>query len=221
VLLGEFRGGEERVSREGGGSSWLLIVFIAVVMIGVGVAVVPLITNAIEQDRLADHGVPAPARILVVRETNTRANHRWVFEVDLQVFPEKGGSYRASVSQPFSVRNAGLLREGEYATVHYDQLDRESLVIVSLGGPPPPSLATKDVVPKEPSQEEAGRKEDTTTRVVDPVCARTYACCMVAMSDAAEPGCDSFLTKEVPPAGCAAALSTYESAAAKAGRTCP
>lgn len=98
--------------KSSGGSSWIVFFLVAVTLGVCAFVVVPLVSTMYEQDRLAREGTPAPAKILAVRETNSKVNHRFVYELHLEVYPEGKDSYQVSVSQPFSQLNVVHLRAG-------------------------------------------------------------------------------------------------------------
>jgi hypothetical protein len=103
---------------------------VAIVALALSLTLGPMLLGNWRAQYVAQHGVPAQARILRLRETGTMYNYQPVVAFTLEVMPAGRPEYTAVANRVVTVLDAGRFNPGRVIAVKFDPTHPTRVVIL-------------------------------------------------------------------------------------------
>ena len=117
------------------GAGWFALIPVVIVTVA-GLVFIPQICANQRDQQLLEHGQPAVAEIVSVRETGNRYNRQPEVELELRVQPTDGAAFSLAVTKVLSQSELAQYVQGSFVEVRYDPARSDSVALVGPAQPP-------------------------------------------------------------------------------------
>lgn len=231
-------------SEKSNASGCLTVLVVLGLLYGAGSLIVPYVWGLVEQKLLLVIGTRGVGKVVAAKATDSEVNDETVYEVTVEVIPDQGLPYRATVEQALASAEAQKLRPGVWVSVRVDSDDPSKIVLVQVDIPAPEPPAPADVQPTtdqiilkrldpaSPTGEEPAAADPTAPQ--DPsdaphpsapgtdqgetmsTCTKARNCCIAIGGSS----CAHFADAQMDTSMCATALQGFSQLAAAMGKSC-
>lgn len=223
-----------QASQKGKSSGCLTVLVVLGLIYGAGSFIVPYVWGLVEQQILLVTGTRGVGKIIAAKATDSKVNDKRVYEVTVEVTPDQGVAYRATVEQALVPAQAQKLRPGAWVSlrVDADEPSKIALVQVDVPAPSPPDApgaepATDQIVFKriDPSITPAPNEAPDAQNPKAPAeakgeamstCTQARNCC-VAIGGSS---CAHFADSQMDESMCTTALQGFSRLAAAMDKSC-
>jgi len=115
------------------------ILLLACVAFGMKYVVVASFLSSRRTEQVREHGQPAVAEVLSVRETNVYVNGKPRLRVEVRVIPPDAPEFSLEFTETMQYSNVGKYIEGNLLDVRYDPEKPDVIVVIGLAKPRLPS----------------------------------------------------------------------------------
>jgi hypothetical protein len=120
------------------GLKWIAILLVLAVIVGiVALTVGPMMLRDWRELQLKDHGTDATAALLSIKDTGDRHNEDPIVQLTVEVRPESGEPWRATITTALSAVELPKYEVGDTVRVRYDPEKPQHVALIGPIQPQP------------------------------------------------------------------------------------